>query len=74
MNNFFSRLGRKVLNRPGPQVLPAVTTKNPYDQPLINPGPGDGHFSRPQVLGLGRVTERPYSSRPFGVAQDGQLF
>jgi len=73
--------GPQINGGPGPanepQINPgpgAQTKVSPYDQPQINPGPGDGYFSRPQVLGLGARVERPYSSRPFGAAQDDTLF
>lgn len=66
----------KVKDGDGPQINPGpgAVKPNPYDQPQINGGPGDGFFSRSPVLGLGRRVERPYSSRPFGAAQDDTLF
>jgi hypothetical protein len=59
----------------GPQINPGPGTDAPKkggetDGPQINPGPGDGWTPRVTALGLGRRSERVYSSRPFGVAQD----
>ena len=56
----------------GPQINPGPgdASKGGETGPLINPGPGDGWTPRVTALGLGRRSERVYSSRPFGVAQD----